>query len=245
MYDSCVFEGARVELGGAPYHHCTFRQCLMVIDGRPVELDGCTFDNCSWTFEGAAGNSIAMLKTSVRTIPVWRQVSPPTSGSLLAALPSIDRNGPARRHGGPAPPPATSHPARSPPAPPFGPAAGSARHLTTAQRAAAAARLPFWPLRVHFQNMLDRRTYRHPSTGEEAHLTVDRVTGPGGARWWSVSLVRADGDRGALDGYPAIEWCRHGIRLARATGRACGRCARREAAGGVMAGLDSPRNLSP
>ena len=62
MYDSCVFEGARVELGGAPYHHCTFRQCLMVIDGRPVELDGCTFDNCSWTFEGAAGNSIAMLK---------------------------------------------------------------------------------------------------------------------------------------------------------------------------------------
>ena len=54
--------------------------------------------------------------------------------------------------------------------------------------------------------MLDRRTYRHPTTGEEAHLSVDRVTGPGGQRWWSVSLVRAEGDRGALDGYPAIEW---------------------------------------
>ena len=45
-----------------------------------------------------------------------------------------------------------------------------------------------------------------PATGEEAHLSVDRVTGPGGQRWWSVALVRADGDRSALDGYPAIEW---------------------------------------
>ena len=45
-----------------------------------------------------------------------------------------------------------------------------------------------------------------PATGEEAHLSVDRVTGPGGQRWWSVALVRAEGDRSALDGYPAIEW---------------------------------------
>ena len=51
-----------------------------------------------------------------------------------------------------------------------------------------------------------RRTYLRPTTGEQAHLTVDRVTGPGGQRWWSVSLVRAEGDRSALDGYPAIEW---------------------------------------
>ncbi len=62
MYNSCVFEGARVELGEAPYHHCTFRRCLIVIDGRPSILDGCTFDDCSWAFEGAAGNGIAMLK---------------------------------------------------------------------------------------------------------------------------------------------------------------------------------------
>ena len=52
--------------------------------------------------------------------------------------------------------------------------------------------------------MLNRRTYRQPTTGEEAHLSVDRVTGPGGQRWWSVTLVRAESDRSALDGYPAI-----------------------------------------
>ena len=68
------------------------------------------------------------------------------------------------------------------------------------------AAFPFGGVRIHFQNMLDRRTYRQPTTGEEAHLSVDRVTGPGGQRWWSVSLVRAEGDRSALDGYPAIEW---------------------------------------
>ena len=39
----------------------------------------------------------------------------------------------------------------------------------------------------------DPRTYCQPATGEEAHLTVDRVTGPGGQRWWSKSLVRARG----------------------------------------------------
>ena len=64
-------------------------------------------------------------------------------------------------------------------------------------------RLPLVAMRVPFQNMLDRRTYRQPTTGEEAHLTVDRVTGPGGRRWWSVSLVRVGDDgapwTGALD----------------------------------------------
>ena len=53
--------------------------------------------------------------------------------------------------------------------------------------------------------MLNHRTYCHPSTGREAHLGVDRVTGPGGQRWCSVSLVRAESDLGGLDGYPAIE----------------------------------------
>ena len=34
------------------------------------------------------------------------------------------------------------------------------------------------------------------------------MAGPGGQRWWSVSLVRAVGDRNALDGYSAIEFKR-------------------------------------
>ena len=54
--------------------------------------------------------------------------------------------------------------------------------------------------------MVDRRTYRHPTTGDEARLSVDRVTGPGGQRWWSVALVQAMGDRSAVDGCPAIQW---------------------------------------
>ena len=39
--------------------------------------------------------------------------------------------------------------------------------------------------------MLDRRTYRD-AAGTEAHLVAEIVTNHAG-RWWSVSLVRADG----------------------------------------------------
>ena len=69
MYDSCVFEGARVELGGAPYHRCTFKGCLMVVDGRAVDIDDCAFEGCSWTFEGPAGNAMGLLRIICRSDP--------------------------------------------------------------------------------------------------------------------------------------------------------------------------------
>ena len=56
--------------------------------------------------------------------------------------------------------------------------------------------------------MLDRRTYRHPTTGEEAELCVDRVTGQAGARWWSVALVLTAGGTAAIAALPAVEWWR-------------------------------------
>lgn len=62
MHTSCVFVDQRVELGAAQYENCIFRQCLMVVDGRPVHLAGCRFEGCSWTFEGPAGNGVAMLR---------------------------------------------------------------------------------------------------------------------------------------------------------------------------------------
>ena len=32
------------------------------------------------------------------------------------------------------------------------------------------------------------------------------MTGPGGQRWWSVSLVRADGGVAPVAGQPAVAW---------------------------------------
>ena len=51
------------------------------------------------------------------------------------------------------------------------------------------------------------RVYRHPGTGEEAHLSAGPITGPAG-QWWEVRLVRADGRPGAVAGQTAVDWCR-------------------------------------
>ena len=51
------------------------------------------------------------------------------------------------------------------------------------------------------------RVYRHPGTGEEAHLSAGPITGPAG-QWWEVRLVRADGRPGAVAGQTAVDWWR-------------------------------------
>ena len=73
---------------------------------------------------------------------------------------------------------------------------------------------------------MDRRTYRSP-TGELAHLEHGRVNGPGGALWWSVSLVRADGSVGPSRGSRPSCGTGRENRRARATVSGCGRCGRR------------------
>ena len=54
--------------------------------------------------------------------------------------------------------------------------------------------------------MLDYRLYRHATTGELAHLSAERVTGPAGEPWWSVTLVLAEGGVAAIAGMPAVQW---------------------------------------
>jgi hypothetical protein len=52
--------------------------------------------------------------------------------------------------------------------------------------------------------MIDRCADRDPATGEETHLSVDRVGGPGGQLWWRVQLLRTDGQLSAVVGQMAI-----------------------------------------
>jgi hypothetical protein len=44
------FEHERVLLGGERYERCTFLACVLVFDGRPVELLDNSFEECSWAF---------------------------------------------------------------------------------------------------------------------------------------------------------------------------------------------------
>jgi hypothetical protein len=43
-----------------------------------------------------------------------------------------------------------------------------------------------------------RHAFRHPGTGDEAVLTVDRIEGPGAEAWWRVSLDCAPGSPPAV-----------------------------------------------
>ena len=51
----------------------------------------------------------------------------------------------------------------------------------------------------------DRRTYRHPGTGEEAHLSAGPIAVLASGEWWEVRLVRADGRPWAVAGQTAVD----------------------------------------
>ena len=63
-FQKSQFQGQRVDLDGATFEECTFRDCVMVYRGGPVMvMDRCTFDeNTRWVFEDAAGRTVALLR---------------------------------------------------------------------------------------------------------------------------------------------------------------------------------------
>ena len=61
---------------------------------------------------------------------------------------------------------------------------------------------------------LARRDFRQRATGEIVFIQVELVPGPGGERWHSVAVLRADGKIGAVAGLPTIEMVR-GVETAR------------------------------
>jgi hypothetical protein len=52
-----------------------------------------------------------------------------------------------------------------------------------------------------------RLSYRHQGIGDEALLTADRIQGPGGEPWWSVSLDCGPGSPPARAGLRSTVWC--------------------------------------
>jgi hypothetical protein len=56
-------------------------------------------------------------------------------------------------------------------------------------------------------NTRDHRVYRHPGSGEEAHLFAGPITRPYGP-WWEFRLVPADGRIGTVAGQMGINWWR-------------------------------------
>ena len=63
------FEGERVPLGGAGFERCAFVRCELVYDGRPTRLVDNTFEDCRWSFEGAAGDTLQFVAALCRDDP--------------------------------------------------------------------------------------------------------------------------------------------------------------------------------
>lgn len=69
---NATFDSGIVGLDNVDYINCTFKNCMMVYaGGAPGSIDGCTFENVQWTFNGPAGATIAFL-TALYRDPAFR-----------------------------------------------------------------------------------------------------------------------------------------------------------------------------
>lgn len=56
------FNNARVQLDGKQFERCTFDRCAIVYKATsPYNLNGCTFNDCSFHFEGAAALTVLFM----------------------------------------------------------------------------------------------------------------------------------------------------------------------------------------
>ena len=57
------YSDARIAIDGSSFYGCTFDQCTFVFSGLlPVVLEGSTFNDCKWEFDGPARNTIEFMR---------------------------------------------------------------------------------------------------------------------------------------------------------------------------------------
>lgn len=88
------FERERIVLSGKQYEACTFIDCELVFDGRPVHLVDNRFEGCRWSFEGPAGLTLGFLTALCREQPGLRMAMARELGLAAGAFES--RGGPAQ-----------------------------------------------------------------------------------------------------------------------------------------------------
>ncbi len=74
VHSHCEFVGTTVMMSGQQYENCSFINCELVVDGRPVHLVGCSFDGCHWSFVGPAGTTLELLGLLCRGDPELAKV---------------------------------------------------------------------------------------------------------------------------------------------------------------------------
>lgn len=63
MQTSVSYNHQTVYLDGESFSGCEFVACRMIYaGGEPPQMDRCKFESCEWKFEGAAADTLALLK---------------------------------------------------------------------------------------------------------------------------------------------------------------------------------------
>jgi hypothetical protein len=59
-----TFRNTSLFIDGQRFVRCRFEDCQLIYEGRDeVDFQDCTFERCSWTFDGAAERTIGFLST--------------------------------------------------------------------------------------------------------------------------------------------------------------------------------------
>jgi len=57
------FENETLNVDGNNYENCKFKGCTMIYSGgSDTHVNGCSFDDCKWQFDGAAANTMGFLR---------------------------------------------------------------------------------------------------------------------------------------------------------------------------------------
>ena len=94
-----TFENRRIPIDGVRFEDCTFARTKLIYYGeRPVEFSGCTFDSCTWVFEGAANETLQFLSTLSLGLgqdgqnlvtAIFKSVQEGTFGDRLTTIPAV------------------------------------------------------------------------------------------------------------------------------------------------------------
>lgn len=68
-HEGVLFSDRDVQLDGVEFVGCEFQRCVLVYSAEPniigdvgLHLTGCHFEDCQWSFVGAAGRTLVALR---------------------------------------------------------------------------------------------------------------------------------------------------------------------------------------
>lgn len=70
MPSQATYENERVILSGGRFDRCVFRNCELVFDGSPADMNDCRIEQCRHSFVGPANVTLSYLAVLCTSDPV-------------------------------------------------------------------------------------------------------------------------------------------------------------------------------